>query len=170
MLGICGGLQMLGRSLADPLGVEVPHQAGMDGVADIAGLGLLDVHTRFDADKLLRANQATFADVVDEGGSVWPKLAGITAQGYEIRHGRTHAVSPAAIPVLHDAQGHCLGWRQGPIMGVYLHGLFESDAVLRAWLGGQAPCLDRTMDGLADFIDQHIAPGVLMDLLAQQTR
>ena len=56
VLGVCGGLQMLGRTLADPEGVETTDKAEVDG------LGLLDVHTRFDAAKLLLATQARFAD------------------------------------------------------------------------------------------------------------
>jgi adenosylcobyric acid synthase len=61
VLGICGGFQMLGRTISDPEGVE-----GVRG-AEIAGLGLLDVATTFATDKVLRLH--------DEGG-------------YEIHHGR----------------------------------------------------------------------------------
>jgi adenosylcobyric acid synthase len=101
----------------------------------------------------------------DASHAAWSALAQVAARGYEIHHGRTEALSAAAVPVLHDEQGRCLGWRQGQIMGVYLHGLFESDAVLRALLGADAPSLDRVMDGLADFIDQHFDAGTLMRLL-----
>jgi adenosylcobyric acid synthase len=61
VLGICGGFQMLGRTISDPDGVE-----GVRG-AEVAGLGLLDVTTTFGPDKVLRLH--------DEGG-------------YEIHHGR----------------------------------------------------------------------------------
>lgn len=164
VLGICGGLQMLGRTLLDPDGVEMADQAS------VQGLGLLDIQTRFAPDKLLRATQARFTDAEALGAAQgtaapWPSLAGVAAQGYEIRHGRTEALSDAAHPILHDEDGHCLGWRQGAVMGVYLHGLFESDAVLRALLGTGAPSLERVLDGLADFIDQHFEAGALMRLL-----
>ncbi|WP_183094230.1 cobyric acid synthase [Nocardioides stalactiti] len=61
VLGICGGCQMLGRSIADPVGVEGPAGASVDG------LGLLDLTTTFAADKTLRVHEPA---------------------GYEIHHGR----------------------------------------------------------------------------------
>lgn len=159
VLGVCGGLQMLGRQLRDPDGIESPDQPC------IAGLGLLDVATRFDASKLLRESAARFVPDTALVGGPWQALAGVQADGYEIHHGRTHALSDAARPVVHDAQGRCLGWQQGTVMGLYLHGLFESDAALQALLGADAPSLDRVMDGLADFVDQHFLSGALMNLL-----
>ena len=74
-------------------------------------------------------------------------------------------MSPRARPVLHDGQGQCLGWQQGKVLGLYLHGLFESDAVLHALIGADTLSLDRVCDGLADFIDRHFQPGTLMSLL-----
>jgi adenosylcobyric acid synthase len=191
VLGVCGGLQMLGRTLRDPSGVETPDSAV------VQGLGLLDIETRFEPDKLLKVTCARFAGAEAmgvEGGPIdaseaspqgrisrlsslskpdhaagppWHALAGVSVAGYEIRHGRTTALSPTAHPVLHDEHGHCLGWRQGSVLGVYLHGLFESDAALRALLGADAPSLDHVMDALADFIDRHFEPGALMGLLSR---
>jgi adenosylcobyric acid synthase len=63
VLGICGGCQMLGRTIADPYGVE----AGAGAVVD--GLGLLDLTTEFTPEKVLRAHEPA---------------------GYEIHHGRVH--------------------------------------------------------------------------------
>lgn len=60
VLGICGGAQMLGRRIADPLGVEGPPTT-------VDGLGLLDQHTEFGPDKVLRTHRPA---------------------GYEIHHGR----------------------------------------------------------------------------------
>jgi adenosylcobyric acid synthase len=175
VLGICGGLQMLGHSLSDPDGVE--GRAG----AVVEGLGLLDLHTRFDAHKLLRDTQAVFTDPVpapDAPPNAWQGLAGVRVQGYEIHHGRTEeapvgaerqalaAVTGGATQrILHDTDGQPLGWRQGQVLGLYLHGLFEDDAAMRALFGTQAPSLDRVMDGLADYIDRHFAPGALARLI-----
>ena len=60
VLGICGGCQMLGRTIADPLGVEGPP-------VTVAGLGLLDLATEFTTEKVLRRHEPA---------------------GYEIHHGR----------------------------------------------------------------------------------
>ena len=163
VLGICGGLQMLGRQLSDPDGVEGPAGAVIDG------LGLLDLHTRFDAHKLLRDTQAVFSER-ERLESPWQALADVPVQGYEIHHGRTVAPSGTDLEhrthaVLHDAAGQALGWCQGRVLGVYLHGLFEDDAVMRALFGAQVPSLDRVMNGLADYVDQHFEPGALAALI-----
>jgi len=163
VLGLCGGLQMLGQSLHDPDGIE--------GAASSAepGLGLLGVQTTFERSKLLRDTEARF-DELDAQAGPWQALAGVGVRGYEIHHGRTQR-SPGAMDtaptqaILHDSQGHCLGWQQGRVMGLYLHGLFEDPAVMRALFGADAPSLPGVMDGLADFLDRHMAPGVLKQLI-----
>ena len=62
-----------------------------------------------------------------------------------------------------------LGWQNGAgnVMGVYLHGLFEDPAVLRALFGAAVPTLDAVFDGLADYVDAHVAPGCLESLLGR---
>jgi adenosylcobyric acid synthase len=51
------------------------------------------------------------------------------------------------------------------VLGIYLHGLFESPVALRALFGASTPTLDSVFDGLADFVEQHFEPGVLDSLL-----
>ncbi|MBD3786895.1 MAG: cobyric acid synthase, partial [Sphingomonadales bacterium] len=70
VLGICGGYQMLGRSVADPEGIE-----GAPGVTE--GLGLLDVETVMSPDKRLTRVTAEHAGT------------GLSVEGYEIHIGRT---------------------------------------------------------------------------------
>ncbi|MFN4264901.1 MAG: cobyric acid synthase [Aquabacterium sp.] len=161
VLGICGGLQMLGHNLIDPDGVECSDRSM------ISGLGLLDVQTRFDASKLLKETGAQF---VSDLSGVWSPLSGVEAFGYEIHHGRTYARSDVARPILMDTDGQCLGWQQGSVMGLYLHGLFESESVLKALFGGDAHSLSRVFEGLADFIDCHFEPNTLMSLLKAKHR
>lgn len=160
VLGICGGLQMLGAAVCDPDGIEG------EPVAREPGLGLLDLDTTFDHRKLLSETPAHFvADTAKSGP--WSALQGLTVHGYEIHHGRTRLTqaSGTTTAVLHDPRGQALGWQQGPVLGLYLHGLFEDATAMRALLGQDAPVLDHVMDGLADFIDHHMAPGALRRLL-----
>jgi len=171
VLGVCGGLQMLGEALVDPEGVEGGVGGEFDSPFDsnCAGLGLLPLVTCFDPEKLLRPALARFAPELDTGASgPWRALAGIEANGYEIRHGRTHqhAGLPAATVALRNAEGEAIGWQQGRVLGVYAHGLFESPTVLQALFGTDCRTLDSVFDGLADFVEQHFEPGALDALLA----
>ena len=155
VLGVCGGLQMLGRSLHDP--------AGHDGAAcaQLPGLGLLPLVTTFGASKRLRAAPVHFG----AAQGPWAALAGVAAPGYEIRCGDTLAEGAAA--VLHDDAGQAIGWQQGPVMGVYAHGLFESPAVLQALFGATVPTLDSAFDTLADLVEEHLHAPLLKHLLGQ---
>jgi adenosylcobyric acid synthase len=104
ILGVCGGLQMLGRELRDPTGLEG---------GDMTGLGLLDLTTTMAPDKITRQRSIPWG----EGG----------IDGYEIHHGRTEP-GPLAESWLADG----LGWRQGNVVGVYAHGLLDNGA-FRQW-------------------------------------
>ena len=150
VLGVCGGLQMLGRELHDPHGV--------DGSA--SGLGLLPLVTHFERRKLLRQTHARFGDTHGD----WGALTGVDFDGYEIRHGRTEAFGDRPV-ALRNAFGEAIGWQQGPVLGVYVHGLFESPAVMRALFGVGTRTLDSVFEGLADFIDERFEPGVLHRLI-----
>ncbi len=150
VLGVCGGLQMLGRELHDPHGVD----------GDAMGLGLLPLVTHFDRQKLLRPTRAAFGDTTHE----WATLADVGFDGYEIRHGRTEAGSGARV-ALRNELGEAIGWQQGSVLGVYAHGLFESSAALSALFGVGLRTLDSVFEGLADFIDEHFEPSVLLRLI-----
>ncbi|MCL6511036.1 MAG: cobyric acid synthase [Anaerolineae bacterium] len=105
--GVCGGMQMLGQALRDPLGLEG---------GDMAALGLLDVTTELRLHKVTSQRTVRWLD----GGEV---------RGYEIHHGFTVA-GPRAQP--HLAEG--LGWQQDNVIGVYLHDLFANTAYRQWWL------------------------------------
>lgn len=156
LLALCGGLQLVGQSLEDPLGLE-GGRAGVD-----AGLGLLPLATRFEPAKHLACATHRFATLTGP----WAPLSGLAVQGYEIHLGRSQAQDrglPVAMPSIHPE--HPLGWQQGPVLALYLHGLFENPAVLRALFGVQARPLDHVFDALADCVEAHFKPGALMALL-----
>jgi len=136
VLGICGGLQMLGRWIHDPDRVEG---------RDAEGLGLLDVDTIFAGDKTTRRTQVLSTDCG------W-------VEGYEIHLG--HTVADPHVET-HLAGG--LGFRQGNVAGVYLHGLFENTAYrthfLRSlgWTSSTTDWEERVqtqLDRVADLIDE----------------
>ena len=154
VLGICGGLQMLGEALIDTHGID----------GNAPGLGLLPLVTQFAADKTVTHTSARFAQVQGP----WSALSGVAVQGYEIHHGQTqaHPAMLASGVVLHEVMPG-LAWQNGDgqVLGTYLHGLFESPAVLQALFGLQVPTLETVFEGLADFVQTHFAPDALAQLL-----
>jgi adenosylcobyric acid synthase len=157
VLGICGGLQMLGRSLCDPDGVDGERHA------DLPGLDLLPLATHYGAAKRVIPTNALFGPTQGP----WALLAGARLSGYEIRHGITRVLAhdDACRPVLHDTGGEPIGWQAGSVLGIYAHGLFESPAAIHALFGTLAPSLDSSFDTLADLVDQHLDPALLRRLL-----
>ncbi len=151
-LAVCGGLQMLGGEIRDPHAVEGRAQ----------GLGLLSYSTEFQREKRCRRATHTFAPL----SGFWAPLSGVGFEAYEIRHGHTQPTGPAPPPTpLKTALAEDCGWQHGQTLAIYVHGMFESPAVMRGLFGRNTPTLDETFDGLADFIDARFAPGVLMSLL-----
>ncbi|GGF53831.1 cobyric acid synthase [Paracoccus acridae] len=148
VLGLCGGFQMLGRVVRDPL--------GSDGVAgEVAGLGLLDVETVMAPDKRLERVTGT--------------ALGQTVTGYEIHMGRTTGPD-CARPLAHVPGPDGAVSRDGRIMGTYLHGLFSDDGFRAAWLArlgaasqpGYEAGVDQALDDLADHLEAHLDVGGLL--------
>jgi adenosylcobyric acid synthase len=141
VLGICGGLQMLGMTLQDPLGVE------QEGFSE--GLGLLPLETTFEVEKTV--SRATYR--FDHLRGPWMPLSGLRVTGYEIHQGRTVMISGRESPEL--LPGSVYQNEAGNILGLYLHGLFESPEVLRVFFGLESRTLDDIFEGLADFLVEH---------------
>jgi adenosylcobyric acid synthase len=151
VLGLCGGFQMLGRSVADPGGVE-----GAPGGA--AGLGLLDVETVMTSSKTLRPVEGVLA-----GGGAFA--------GYEIHLGVTTGPGLSR-PLLHHADGSPGGAvsADGRIGGAYVHGLFDRADARAALLrpfgiasegGDQAHHVDEKLDELAAGLEQSLDIAVI---------
>ncbi|MCU4975248.1 cobyric acid synthase [Halobacteria archaeon AArc-m2/3/4] len=130
IVGLCGGYQLLGERLTNATlegtGSGVESRTGTETETDdldaIDGLGLLPVETAFEAEKHLE--QVT----VDVDGTGPIAGATGTASGYEIHAGTTTVLEPVDRP---------LGPRSvatADVLGTYLHGLFENDAVREAFL------------------------------------
>ena len=121
VVGLCGGYQMLGESVADPLGLE--------GGGRVPGLGLLAVRTELGEAKTTRRVHGRWTAV---SGPFAP-LAGHQVVGYEIHHGRT-TLADGVEPLL-QIEGEPAGAGRDAVWGCYLHGIFADDALRAQWLG-----------------------------------
>ena len=103
VFGICGGLQMLGKTISDPYETE--------GGGDIAGMGLLDIDTVFAQNKTRTQTEGVFENI----GGMFSDLNGLRYRGYEIHMGQS-SDSSAVI-------------RTGNVYGSYIHGIFDENGI-----------------------------------------
>ena len=154
ILGLCGGYQMLGRTIADPQGVE-----GSPG--SLAGLGLLEVETVLSDEKRLEPVRGTTSD-------------GAPFCGYEMHMGVT-AGAACARPFarLDDGSPEGAMSADGRVLGTYIHGLFADDRQRAAWLkrfaAGTAgiayeELIEQTLDRLAAHLAVHLDLDRLLSL------
>ena len=154
VLGLCGGYQMLGRSIADPEGIE-----GAPGTVE--GLGLLAVDTVMQADKRVTLTKARHL-ASDEA-----------VRGYEIHIGRS--TGPDCARPLFEIDGMPEGATRadGRVMGSYLHGIFAADGFRAAFLAslGAVPgrinhddLVEKTLDDLADHLEAHVECDGLLEV------
>ncbi|MBK5542939.1 cobyric acid synthase [Pseudomonas sp. TH05] len=156
LLGICGGLQMLGEQVHDPLGLEGPPGSS-------PGLGLLAFATELEAHKQLRNVRGRLT------------LENAAVSGYEIHAGVTTGPALERAAVLLDdgrSDGACSA--DGQILGSYLHGLFEAPAACTAllrWAGladvqevDYHALRERDIERLADLVEQHLDTAYLREL------
>ncbi|WP_078670651.1 cobyric acid synthase [Chitinophaga eiseniae] len=110
VIGICGGYQMMGTSVADPYGVE-----GEPG--SMPGLGILPVSTVLTREKVTRQRRFTYRQQTSVG------------EGYEIHMGLTECETPSPLTILDDGtpDGYLL---HDKCWGTYLHGILDNTAVL----------------------------------------
>ena len=146
VFGICGGYQMLGRTVSDPDQVEAA------GTTEIQGLGLLDMDTVFHGEKVQTQVAGTFDGVT----GMLSGLNGMSYTGYEIHMGRSQENLP-------PLQG------RGNVYGSYIHGIFDapgvSDQILRAI------CTQKGLDFAAlGTFDLQEYKGRQYDLLADVVR
>ena len=157
VLGICGGFQMLARTIHD----DVESRRGT-----VAGLGLLPVDIAF-------GERKTLAQSAGEG-------LGAEVRGYEIHHGYVSAGDPE--PLLHYADGRAEGAIVGNVSGTHWHGAFESDEFRRRYLteaarlAGRrgfvvapatrfAAIRERALDVLGDLVEENLDTDALWRLI-----
>ena len=147
IFGICGGLQVMGRTLFDPLHIE------NDKLTHLDGLGLLPFTTEFAPEKITRQHTGKIS-------------------GYEIHYGRTsYSYSDEFTPLfVIDGQPEGMRTPDLRLACTYLHGVFENDEFRTEWLNairraknyGTRPisesrtALDRTFDAIAGHLRRHL--------------
>ena len=156
VIGICGGFQMLGTAVDDPLGIE-----GAPGTS--TGLGLLELTTAMGAEKRLQLASGTCA--FDGGGAA--------VSGYEIHMGSSSGAALALPAFTIDGRAEGARSSDGQIIGTYLHGLFDlpdACAALLRWAGLDSAhivdtaalreaSLDRLADAAQPLLDALVALG-----------
>lgn len=128
VVGICGGYQMLGQKVLDPMGVESDLQ-------EVAGLGLLEMETELLGDKVTTQVKARV---------LWQELAGPDEEirGYEIHMGRSRTLGSASA-LLEISERNSRPVRvqdglvseDGRVWGTYVHGLFDNDGLRHRLIG-----------------------------------
>ncbi|WP_427910411.1 cobyric acid synthase [Shewanella algae] len=188
LIGICGGFQMLGQSIADPLGLE-----DLPGISQ--GLGYLPLTTELQVEKQL----------LNVSGTLRLGQSSASVSGYEIHCGASRIPDQCTQPLLLNERGGDANCDSGTepakvtepakttaprsegllsednqILGSYLHGLFDSPEaceLLLAWAGMTAPqrhAVDinqqrqQQLDRLADVLEQHLDFNKIINIFKEE--
>jgi adenosylcobyric acid synthase len=153
VLGICGGYQMMGKTVDDPQGLE-----GQPGISD--ALGLLPIETALQAPKTTTLTQFSWN--------------GQPGTGYEIHMGQTTRKGENPLFEITHRDHHPCRDEDGCVsadskmMGTYIHGLFDNPAILKSWLNhigldgigvpkiGGIEARNRQYDLLAEHFQKHV--------------
>lgn len=148
VMGICGGYQMLGKTIDDPDGVE-----GEPGSSE--GLGLLNVHTVLTGSKQLTKTEAVL-NLNNQKAKV---------KGYEIHVGRSQVLDEQPLKLDNGERDGAIS-ECGQIMGTYLHGCFDEAEALNLiteWVNGTQVkqqdfevLKEQGINRIADAIEQHM--------------
>jgi adenosylcobyric acid synthase len=134
VIGICGGYQMMGGSIADPHGLE-------SGISQTDGLGLLPVHTILQAEKTTRQCFFTYQNLKDK------------CTGYEIHMGETLATEARPLNFLPDGQtdGYLFN---NKCWGTYMHGILDNPAVINHLLA-EYTAIEHTITDYAQYKEEQ---------------
>ncbi len=173
IMGMCGGYQMLGKRILDPQRVESEH-------AEVSGLGLLDIETLFEKEKITCQAEAEIVRSSEFGVRSVEKDSNEVLKGYEIHMGTStgdiglfkvrRLSSNSALRTPHS-ELVLDGSRKGNCWGTYLHGIFDNNEFRRSLLNGireskglpaaaagfdYAAMKERAIDNLADMVKKHL--------------
>jgi len=178
ILGICGGYQMLGRSIRDPFAME-------SDIRELEGLGLLDVETSLEQTKQTHPVRIEVLGAARRAGL----SCGPQAEGYEIHLGISRP-GPEAAPLFRlsrSSSGETVEdgalSADGRVWGSYIHGLFEDEALCRSVLAplfeekglalpepAERPGPETELDRLADHLEAHLNLDPILQLIQAESR
>jgi adenosylcobyric acid synthase len=153
VLGLCGGYQLLGKTIDDP--------EGLDGAAGrVEGLGLLDIVTTMQGGKSTTLTHGIHC------------ASGMPIEGYEIHIGRSDGPDCARPFVAIGERFDGASSPDGRVQGTYLHGLFSNDAFRHAWLQSLGVTsslayeqrVETALDALADHLETHLDIAALLEI------
>ncbi len=159
VLGLCGGYQMLGKTIADPDGVD-----GRPG--HVEGLGLLDVTTTMAGEKQVTLRSATALPGKEP------------VSGYEIHMGRTEGLDCVRAWLQVEGRPEGAASANGRIRGSYLHGIFTSDEFRASYLSefgvvsenAYEDGVEQVLDDLADHLERHMDLDLLLSMAQTANR
>lgn len=143
VFGICGGLQILGKTISDPYNTE--------SGGEIKGMGLLPIDTIFAKEKTRTQTEGTFAEM--EG--IFSSLNGIAYRGYEIHMGQSDMTSAVV--------------QNGNVYGSYIHGIFDENGIAETMIRVLCEQRGLVFDKNAVF-DMHAYREIQYDKLADVVR
>ena len=156
VLGLCGGYQMLGKSIADPHGIE-------GDPSTVEGLGHLDVETVMAPIKHLSLKTGTHGD------------SGADVSGYEIHIGETDGPDRTRAWLTFEGRPEGASSPNGLVQGCYMHGLFNADGFRAAYLAGLGvrsevafeAGVDDALDALAEHVERYFDVDLLLELAGE---
>ena len=183
IVGICGGLQILGKVIYDSEMRESKH-------GTIKGLGLLDIESKFSkADKIVTQSQATIPSDIDGiAGDIFKNILGEKVTGYEIHEGKTELITSKPLLSFVKGQGNndeglFDGASNGNVFATYFHGVFHNYNFRREFLnylrvkkGFEAKYCedpyetqkDYSLNRLAEIVEEHLDMDIIDKLLFKE--
>ena len=157
ILGLCAGYQMLGKSIADPDGIE-------GRVGSAAGLGLLDIETVLTRDKTLVEIQGRHL------------ATGAVVSGYEMHLGRTIGPDQARPLLMLGERAEGARSADGLVEGCYLHGIFAADEFRHGFLSrlrsgrAKGESYEARIESVLDRLADHLAAAIDLDRVLEIAR
>lgn len=139
IIGICGGYQMLGEKISDPLGVECG--------GEISGLGLLKLETVLSGEKHTKQVGGRF----EKNSGMFSALSDAEYEGYEIHMGKTVPIETDAAMEMFTAEGS--GYCSENVYGTYVHGVFDRAEIIRtiAEVIAKRKGIDLRLENIVDY-------------------